>query len=636
MNVFTNSHAIMAIFYYIVFLLLFLNNRNMRLKSNQIFHTIIHITNITLILDVIIFYILRKDENLITTFDRVLVKVFVIILVCGIYAHLRYVKNVCIRRSNHCFKYDLPLQIIATIIMICGDIGWERVGDNINITGLCVTTAYTISAIQIAIGFFNARLAWKHLDKKERFSLRLGAIIWVICFFSQIILDIYLDTLCVVYVMTMFIYFYYFENTNLIVDDHTELFNTTGLLKYVEEQLRYNRKIKVINVHFGGLHYVRNQFGNKEADAILSKLGGVIENYTNKPSFYVNSSNLISIIDAEKQDVVVKQLKANLCHDFDVQNTHIQSEVTFLIVDPSYVNTTDEFYDILDYALDEVSKNIYSETTIELGEEIIYKLRRSQTIINILQNAIMNDGFDILYQPIYNTKTHKFNSAEALIRIKDTDTIGFISPEEFIPIAEKYGLISQIGYIVFNKVCSFVKEEKLWEKGVEYIELNLSAIQSIDTKLPTQLHDIMNFYNIKPSFINLEITETAAVNSEKQLTDNMLELKSLGCTFSMDDFGTGYSNLSQIASMGYDIIKLDKSLIWPCFGAYANQKSIVILKNIVNMILNLDIHIVAEGVETKEQADFLTSIGVHYLQGYYYSRPINKGDYLLYINEHNY
>lgn len=115
----------------------------------------------------------------------------------------------------------------------------------------------------------------------------------------------------------------------------------------------------------------------------------------------------------------------------------------------------------------------------------------------------------------------------------------------------------------------------------------------------------------------------------------MAELKKLGCTFSMDDFGTGYSNLSQIAQMGYDIIKLDKSLIWPCFGAYANQKSIVILENIVNMILNLGIHIVAEGIETKEQVQFLENIGVHYLQGYYFSRPITESQYLMYLDDNN-
>ena len=87
--------------------------------------------------------------------------------------------------------------------------------------------------------------------------------------------------------------------------------------------------------------------------------------------------------------------------------------------------------------------------------------------------------------------------------------------------------------------------------------------------------------------------------------------------------------------MGYDIIKLDKSLLWPCFGDYSNEKSKVILKNIITMILELGIHIVAEGVETKEQADLLTSLGVHYLQGYYYSRPISQGDYIKYIEINN-
>ncbi len=252
----------------------------------------------------------------------------------------------------------------------------------------------------------------------------------------------------------------------------------------------------------------------------------------------------------------------------------------------------------------------------------------------IVQKAIDDDGFNIVYQPILNTKTGKFESAEALIRLKDISTLGFISPEVFIPLAEKKGLISTLGDIVLNKVCQFVRDNRLNEKGMHYVEVNLSALQISDPSLPFRLHQMVKNYDLDPSFINLEITETASVDEEKLVSENMDKLKKLGYKFSMDDFGTGYSNLSKIAALDYDLVKFDKSLIWPAFEK-GNDTAMRVLTECLKLMHSLGNSIVAEGVETKEQADFLTGWGVEYLQGYYYSRPLNEDDFLEYMRTHN-
>ena len=213
------------------------------------------------------------------------------------------------------------------------------------------------------------------------------------------------------------------------------------------------------------------------------------------------------------------------------------------------------------------------------------------------------------------------------MRLKDCGDLGFISPEIFIPMAEEQGMIDEIGTIVFEKVCSFAAENRLWEKGINYIEVNLSGMQSVDPSLPAQLSSIMQKYSIEPRFINLEITETASIDGGELLDANMKRLRSLGCHFSMDDFGTGYSNLSQMAKVHFELVKLDKSLIWPAFGENPDEP-LVILNSCIAMILQLGAHIVAEGVETEEQAEFLAERGVSYLQGYYYSKPISGEAFL--------
>jgi len=255
-------------------------------------------------------------------------------------------------------------------------------------------------------------------------------------------------------------------------------------------------------------------------------------------------------------------------------------------------------------------------------------------IEEIVKDAVQNDKLDVVYQPIYSVADKAFVSAEALVRLRDTTTLGFISPDEFIPIAEKRGMIMKLGELVFEKVCRFAKENDLQGFGIKYIEVNLSGIQCIDYMLPAQLQSIMKKYKISPSFINLEITETAAIESGDMLKKNMNKLRGMGCSFSMDDFGTGYSNLSQMVAVNYDLVKIDKSLIWPCFEENG-EKALVILENIVNMLLQLGVKIVAEGVETVAQLNKLTMLGVDYMQGYFYSKPVNETDFISFVATHN-
>jgi EAL domain-containing protein (putative c-di-GMP-specific phosphodiesterase class I) len=169
------------------------------------------------------------------------------------------------------------------------------------------------------------------------------------------------------------------------------------------------------------------------------------------------------------------------------------------------------------------------------------------------------------------------------------------------------------------------------------MEVNLSGLQSVDAALPEQMTQLLRKYSLNPNIVNLEITESIAITSSFMLKKNMDELKKIGCTFSMDDFGTGYSNLSQMAKVDYELIKIDKSLLWPCFDknnpVQANAK--IILDNMITMILSLGKKIVVEGVETKEQLDYLEKMGVTYIQGYYFSKPLPAADYLKFLEENN-
>ena len=247
-------------------------------------------------------------------------------------------------------------------------------------------------------------------------------------------------------------------------------------------------------------------------------------------------------------------------------------------------------------------------------------------IDSILAKAIENESFEVYYQPIYSNVDKRFNSAEALIRLF-TPEYGFIRPDIFIPMAEESGAIHKIGMIVLEKVCKFIASDAFSILGLDYIEVNLSVVQCMDKRIVDKIVRMCGRYGVKPSQINLEVTETASAFAQKIMIDNINRLHELGFSFSLDDFGTGYSNMVRIASLPLHIVKLDKSFTW----TKGNHDLEVILENTINMVKKMDMKIVVEGVETEEMLENFTNLGCEYIQGYYFSKPLPEYDFVYFI-----
>ena len=293
---------------------------------------------------------------------------------------------------------------------------------------------------------------------------------------------------------------------------------------------------------------------------------------------------------------------------------------------PDDVKDLDTFY----FCNSEFSNTVPNKDhEVDIADIDFKQIERNNHIEKIIKRAIDEDHFKIYYQPIYSMEKDRITSAEALLRLIDPDD-GFISPGEFIPIAEKNGMIITIGEIVFDKVFRFMNENDLAGLGIEYIEVNLSVVQCMQSELANSVLTIMDRYGIDKKMVNLEITETVATNSPKVLLKNMKILSDNGVTFSMDDFGTGYSNISATAAMPLDIIKLDKSLI---DMAYHSPRGKEILMGAVTMVDRMGFKIVAEGIEEKEQFEMLREQGIDYIQGYYFSKPLPEKEFLEYLSK---
>lgn len=265
------------------------------------------------------------------------------------------------------------------------------------------------------------------------------------------------------------------------------------------------------------------------------------------------------------------------------------------------------------------------------ADEVMKADARRAVVEVAVNRALVKNTFEVFYQPIFDTSTGRIHSCEALVRMKDKD-LGYVSPEEFIKIAEQAGMVGKIGEIVLEKVCKFISEKKPKDLGIEFIEVNLSTIQCMDTDLPDRFAEIMKHYGVSTDQINLEITESAVISSESTMDKVLNRLLQMGLSFSLDDFGTGNSNYSYIMKYPFSIIKVDKSFLWNSFRNHDNE---VLFNNMIELIHGLRKEAVVEGVETENQRNRLIKAGVRYLQGYFYSKPVPEETFLDYVRRFN-
>ena len=272
-----------------------------------------------------------------------------------------------------------------------------------------------------------------------------------------------------------------------------------------------------------------------------------------------------------------------------------------------------------------------AERLIFFDEQEHARMQKAKLIQQEIISALDEDRVNVYYQPIYSIQKGRFVSAEALARINRADG-SLMMPGELIPVAESTGLVEAIGARVLEKVCAMLRDHPITRLGIEYIEVNLSVAQCENRWLADDIEQLTKKYNIPPRLLNLEITETSAIRFRDIVISNMEKLTQSGFSFSLDDFGTGESNLNYIVHMPVHIVKFDRSMTQDYFK---NERTKLVMDSVVSMIHNMNLKIVAEGIEEKYQVDAMAAIGVDYIQGYYYSKPIPLVDFLSFLHEHN-
>lgn len=249
-----------------------------------------------------------------------------------------------------------------------------------------------------------------------------------------------------------------------------------------------------------------------------------------------------------------------------------------------------------------------------------------------LWNALENSYFRLYYQPVISLETGRLSGFEALIRLIHPDE-GMISPDTFIPIAEKSAIIFPLGLWIIEEACRQVltwKNKFLLDIPFR-ININLSAKQFLHPGLTNHIFEITEKYNITENDIGFELTESAFMEDMESANIALLELKSRKYIIYMDDFGTGYSSLSYLMHFPVNVVKIDQSFVkW----MHIDEQSEILVRSIIALAVNLGLKVVAEGTEDESQIDILKQCGCHYAQGFYYSKPLPSDEAELFISKY--
>lgn len=484
-----------------------------------------------------------------------------------------------------------------------------------------VITAYNLIYAFVLVTFFG-----KKLSRRKRMACQSFCFLIMIGCLAQWLLVPHIIVIPLFEIVAILILHFSIQSPEYYIDKATDAFNEQGFIRMVTEKLELSQEFSIVTIAFDDFPVSGNTILEQRLLTEICKFFADrkgIYCFCKDREIYLYCKDH-KIAEKVAGDVIERTKEVFLA---DTVPCSVKAKVLIMHCPEDLTNINDILAGI----------RFFSRQKMEYGKIYYYaggmmqKSKRYEGIRNILMDAIRNDGIEMYYQPIYSVKSGKLDSAEALVRLKDKVTYGYIPPDEFIHIAEEENLILPLEELILEHVCRFVQTENLVKRGIRYIEINLSGKQCEEKHLAYKLASVVEKCNIPANFVNFEITETAALEANQHLLYNMEKLIDQGYSFSLDDFGSGYSNLQNLSKLPLKIAKLDKSLIWSYFEK-ENEKSKSVLIYAIKMLQELGLEIVAEGVETKEQKEELIQLNVHHLQGYYFSKPVPENEFLEILN----
>ncbi|WP_417333792.1 EAL domain-containing protein [Halarcobacter sp.] len=414
-------------------------------------------------------------------------------------------------------------------------------------------------------------------------------------------------------------------------DTLTGVYNRYSLNQEISKRMQEAKNFYVFFLDLDNFKYINDTYGHLVGDKLLKDVAKRLKARLFKKDFIARNAGdeFIILIDERSEETVrtiAKKILDIFSNNFKIGEIELFTGVSIGI---SRYNksktTTSELLNQADMALYKAKEN--KNSYVIFSKAIYGNTKEIVQIETQLRQAIYNNEFSLVYQPKINSKTHEVIGVEALLRWNNKK-LGFVSPEKFIKVAEKSGIINDIGEFVIKKAQADIEE--VWkETSKEFtLSVNVSPRQLVSIKEMNRFKKVILNSSFPNDKFMIEITENIFVGDVKRIILFLNTIKSYNVSISLDDFGTGYSSLSILSKLPISELKIDKSFI---HNMFLNDENMKLVKSIVNIGKDINLKVVAEGVEEQKELELLESFGCDIYQGYYFSKPLSKEELINFI-----
>ncbi|MCP5079218.1 MAG: EAL domain-containing protein, partial [Psychromonas sp.] len=410
------------------------------------------------------------------------------------------------------------------------------------------------------------------------------------------------------------------------IDPLTKLFNRFGFTRRLEQFIQNKTPLVMLYLDIDNFKNINDSLGHHIGDKVIKEVSSRLQRSLPSQAVlgHFSGDEFIIILPEpdsnNSADQISERIVALINQPFDLH--HFSKRLSCSIGSVTYPGDGNDARILLqnaDTAMYE-AKDRGRNRLIKFNDQMNKEARMRLWLEIELQKALQQNGLEVWYQPKVNARDFSINGAEALVRWKHP-VEGYISPGAFIPVAEKAGLIEHLGRVVMREVFSTVKRWKMQGILPGRVAINLSPEQFGNPKLIDYMKKLLSTTELDPSCITFELTESAVMSNSDHTVQMLNAIKNLGFALSIDDFGTGYSSLSYLARFPLDELKIDRAFI---SDLDTLPKQLTVIENIINLGRSLNLSVVAEGVETTQQATLLSNLNCHSIQGYHFYHPQPK------------
>ncbi len=603
-------------------LFIFLKSHStLRLYSEKVFLGTMTVAVINIVLDILSLIAIRYRSQLPDIVVEIVCKSYIVTIIWVSMFALSYVMTDLFTEKVHIKRTKIMgfITIVETIIVFCMPIHIFEDDKHTYTYGPAVLLVYIFALINICLIIYMMAAFHKRMNRRRVYAVALWMLIWIcaalIQFFNNQLLIVGFASS-----IGILILFVIMENPEANIDRKLGCFNAHALSEYIEQLMKHGSMFELLELH------IDDSCSLEEQRMLVQSIVRKAVHSTDKDKemlVFKNINSDIMIISKHHNKLAIT---GSLIYESLCENDSFREKTKVMLLPHAEgFESIEILFDFLSFMHNECIES--EEQMYTVSESMLNKYKERFEVERRIAEALNEDRVEVFLQPIYSNEEKRFTSAEALARIRECDG-QLLSPGIFIPVAEASGQIVELGERVIEKVCDFLKNTEAIAYGIHYIEVNLSVIQCEMKDLADRLIAIVEKYDVDPKLINLEITETASISARTTLLENMKKLIDYGFTFSLDDFGKGESNLMYVVEMPVSLVKLDYDMSKAFFNS-AKAKHVV--RAVVNMAHGMDLKLVAEGIETKEEIDGMYDEGIDYIQGYYYAKPLPMDKFLDYL-----